>query len=350
MSAETIEWLNRYTLQSKAAWHTDAQLQKVNGTVYDAAIPPEDVATRLFGWEPLAGDVTSTATMLNSEGVETVSITDPERQTMIRPPRALSPEDTGAILGVFKSGYTPHSYSQWLIENVASILDDSLSIYSAGLLRGGAQAFVQVSVPDTITTPEGIEFRPNLLAVTSLDGSLATTYKRTITNSVCDNTMAAALGEVGQAYKVKHSRYSEVKLMEARDALQMVHTIADEFAAQVKVLCETTVTDTQFDAFLESIAPTKDAKSGELKTGRSGTMSANRHNAMRQLWQNDNRVTPWKGTAWGVLQAENTYVTHLQTVRGSERDERNMTLAVSGGFDKLANSTLETLQGVLTAA
>jgi hypothetical protein len=51
-----------------------------------------------------------------------------------------------------------------------------------------------------------------------------------------------------------------------------------------------------------------------------------------------------------VLQAENTYVTHLQTVRGSERDERNMTLAVSGGFDKLANSTLETLQGVLTAA
>jgi len=51
-------------------------------------------------------------------------------------------------------------------------LDDNLSISSAGLLRNRV-AWVEVSVPDNITTPEGVVFRPNPLATTSFDGSLA---------------------------------------------------------------------------------------------------------------------------------------------------------------------------------
>ena len=83
----------------------------------------------------------------------------------------------------------------------------------------------QVSVPESITTPEGVVFRPNLLATTSFDGSIATTFKRTVTDVVCDNTREAALAEKGQAYKVKHSRYSHAQLAPAREALAMVHTL-----------------------------------------------------------------------------------------------------------------------------
>ncbi len=50
-------------------------------------------------------------------------------------------------------------------------------------------------MPDTITTPEGVAFRPNLLATTSFDGSIATTYKRTVTDTMCDNTRELALSE-----------------------------------------------------------------------------------------------------------------------------------------------------------
>ena len=105
-----------------------------------------------------------------------------------------------------------HQYREWLVGTVANILDDDLSISSAGLLREGAVAWVEVSVPESITTPEGVEFRPNLLATTSFDGSIATTFKRTVTDVVCDNTREAALAEKGQAYKVKHSRNSHAQL------------------------------------------------------------------------------------------------------------------------------------------
>jgi len=57
-------------------------------------------------------------------------------------------------MGVFTDGYVMHPYEEWLLTTVANILDDDLSISSAGLLREGAVAWVEVSVPEAVTTPE----------------------------------------------------------------------------------------------------------------------------------------------------------------------------------------------------
>jgi phage/plasmid-like protein (TIGR03299 family) len=179
---------------------------------------------------------TSTAPLLCDDGAGTLTITDRDRKAMLRPPRALGPDDPGAILGIFKSGYSAHDYGQWLLEQVAEILDDELAIGSAGLLKGGAPAWVSIEVPDTITTPEGVAFRPHLLATTSFDGSLATTYGRKVQLVVCDNTHAVAMGQRGQQIKIRHSRHSQLKLADARQTLALVHTIADDFAAEVAQL------------------------------------------------------------------------------------------------------------------
>lgn len=346
MSAETMEWLNRFTLQSKAVWHTDAQLQKIYNTVYDGFIPVEDVLSRLFHWEALEAEMIARTTILSESGVETIEMVDATRKIMMRPPGALGPDDPGGVLGVFKSGYQGHNYAEWLVRNVGTILSDKLGVMAAGLLRDGAQAFVQVSIPDTITTTEGVTFKPNLLAVTSYDGSLATTYKRTITNTVCDNTMGMALREDGQQYKLKHTRNSGLKIMEARDALEMVYATADDFAAEVTALTSIEVSDGDWSKFLDEIAPQVDEK-GEVKTGRALTMADKKREELSQLWNYDARVSPWKGTAYGVVQAMNTHAHHLQTVRGSERDERNMALNVAGAFDKLDAGTLETLTAAM---
>lgn len=114
----------------------------------------------------------------------------------------------------------------------------------------------------------GFAFRPNLLATTSFDGSIATTFKRTVTATVCDNTRELALAEQGQAYRVKHSRYSHAKLGEARDALAMVHTLADDFAAEVAALTRLEVSPAQWSRFLDLHVPVADGNRLRL-TGRS---------------------------------------------------------------------------------
>jgi Domain of unknown function (DUF932) len=114
---------------------------------------------------------------------------------------------------------------------------------------------VEVSVPETITTPVGFDFRPNQLATTSFDGSIATTFKRTVTATVCDNTRDLALSERGQSYKVKHTRYSGAKITAAREALAVVHTLGDDFAKELEVLANTAVGEHQWREFLDAHVP-----------------------------------------------------------------------------------------------
>jgi hypothetical protein len=125
-------------------------------------VPVADVRRRLFHWSPVEADIQ--AVTLDQDGVATY--TDTTRKAIVRP-------DTGAILGIFRTGYKVHDYDQWLINNVEGILDADLHIGSAGLLRGGAVAWVQVEMADTLNAA-GVEFRPFLTATTSLDGSIAT--------------------------------------------------------------------------------------------------------------------------------------------------------------------------------
>lgn len=201
-----------------------------------------------------------------------------------------------------------------------------------------------------MSTPEGFDFRPNLLATTSFDGSIATTFKRTITATVCDNTRELALSERGQQYKVTHSRYSVAKLAEAREALAMIHTLAEDFAAEVEQLCKISVTDHECVRFLDVHVPRVDGRTGERLTGRSLTMADNKRDVLQKLYRHDNRVAPWAGTGHGVIQAVNTAEHHEGTVRGASRAERNMLRTVTGDFGDVDRSTWAGLSRVLQQA
>ena len=228
MSRETLQHLNTNTLightsHRGTAWHYRAEHQGEESNHYPGPIPVHDVKRRLFDWNaesrPIAVEQACSPdemTHLNADG-------EAVRWNHIDGKQAIVRSDNRHVMGIFESGYVCHQYAEWLLTSVANILDDELSISSAGLLRGGAIAWVEVSIPESISTPEGVEFRPNLLATTSFDGSTATTFKRTITATVCDNTRDLALSEPGQQVKVKHSRHSRLKLAPAREALAMVH-------------------------------------------------------------------------------------------------------------------------------
>ncbi|GAA2357611.1 DUF932 domain-containing protein [Streptomyces violaceusniger] len=333
MSRETLEWLNKNTLigfteKRGTAWHYRRSLQGTEPNHYSGAIPVEDVKRRLFGWEAVSSPVYVESPLTG--GLERA----PDRRAYVR-------SDNGYILGYFGEGYEPHPYDEWLIDKIASLLDAEVSIGSAGLLREGAVAWVSVEVPETITTPEGVEFRPNLFGATSFDGSLTTTFKRAVTNIVCDNTMGAGLAESGQEIKIKHSRNSKLRLAEAREALNLIYQTADRFSAEVKHLCETTVTDRQWDAFLDAHTPMPEDK------GQARTLAEKKRDTLARLWNHDARVAPWHGTAYGVVQAVNTYTHHEQTVRNAQRAERNMLRAITGGIHKVDHATLATLATVL---
>jgi phage/plasmid-like protein (TIGR03299 family) len=354
MSRESLTWLNTNTLigftdKRGHAWHWRAEEQAGASNHYPGAIPLADVQARLFGWQAesrrLAVETpTDVADMshLSEDGTPARWAIVQERQAICR-----SDNTTGAVMGIFGPGYTRHQYDEWLLTSVANLLDDDLAISSAGLLRGGAIAWVEVSVPETITTPEGVAFRPNLLATTSFDGSIATTYKRTITDTVCDNTRELALSEKGQEVRIKHSKNSTLLLAPARQALEMIHTVADEFAAEIATLCSIDVTAEHWSRFLDAHVPTVDEATGKALEGRPRSLADNKRHKLQKLYRNDPRVAPWTGTAHGVLQAVNTYNTHEAVIRGTNRAERNSLKTINGDFGRLDRTSWRTLHDIM---
>ncbi|MFH8405473.1 DUF932 domain-containing protein [Streptomyces sp. NPDC018019] len=334
MSKETHQWLSENTLigftdKRGTAWH----YRQGDQNHFPGAVPVTEVEKRLFDWTAEEKEIF----IKSSGGSGTMLV--PGRKAVVR-------SDNGHVMGVFKNGYQPHQYGEWLVKSVASILDDSLSIGSAGLLRGGAVAWVSVEVPDTIETPEGVRFRPNLLACASFDGSVATTFKRVVTNVVCDNTMAVALGERHeQVFKVKSTSRSLGRLGDARQALGIVYSTADDFAASVRELCAVKVDDATWTRIVNDLAPLPKEK--DAKNTRARTMAENKRAALRTLWTTDERVAPWRGTAFGAWQAMNTYQHHGSIVRGMERPERNMLRAVTGETE---TADADTVRRVLALA
>ena len=159
---------------------------------------------------------------------------------------------------------------------------------------------------------------------------------------MCDNTLSAALETVDTRVKVRHSRNSLDKLAQVRDALGIVHQVADQFTAQVERLTNQPVNDALWTRFLAAYCGTDDTKASK----RALTTRREQASQLNRLWNHDQRVTPWRGTAYGVLAAANTYAHHIAPVRGATRAERNAERLVTGKVDDLDNHTLQVLAGV----
>lgn len=357
MSRETLTHLNTQTLIGNTdvrgtAWHYRAEEQGDESNHYPGFIPVGDVERRLFNWDAesrrLAVEVPAdiaTMTHLSEDG-------HPMRWVHLQDKQAISRSDDveGAVMGIFAGGYEKHQYREWLLNQVSNLLGDTLGVTSAGLLKLGAIAWVEVSIPECITTPEGVTFLPNLLCTTSFDGSIATTYKRSIRDTVCDNTRDATLAGAGEQFKVKHSKYSKLKQGDAREALNMIHSAADDFMADIAEKCRIAVSEDAWKKFLVAYVPDVDAKTKEPLKGRSKTMADNKRQIISKLYRTDLRVSPWAGTAHGVLQAVNTFEHHEGSIKGGDRAGRNMLKTVTGSFGDLDRDVFATLTKVLAAA
>jgi len=324
MSTETSQWLNQnvligFTEKRGEAWHYRASDQGEETNHYGNAIPIDDVRRRLFSWKAVEVPMfVRGKESIHAPGVHEM-VTVPDRKAIIR-------DDTHQVLGVVSNSYAPHQYEEALLTQISTIISGSdLAIGSAGLLKGGAIAWVQIEMPENLKVAD-VEFRPHLLATTSFNGSIATTYKRTVTIVVCDNTRAAALKEEGQEYRVRHTANSQMRIAEARDALNVVFTLGESFTKEIEQLLKFKVDDALYTRFVNKIVPLKDEAS-KTATTKADADRGEYH----RLWNEDPRVTPWKGTAFAAVQAVNTYRQHIRPTRGGTiRVERNMMDTLTG--------------------
>ena len=341
MSRETTEWLNTNILvgfseQRGNAWHYKESSQGAEPNHYTGAIPVDDVLRRLFNWTAIEAPVF--VGMPNS-AIGMQYIKDEARKAIVR-------SDDNTVFNIFKSSYQVHQYKKWLLDTVANLVDDNdLAIGGAGLLRQGGKAYVQVELPETIKTPSGFDIRPHLLACTSHDGTLSSTFQLVSTVVVCDNTLAGALGEKTAKHKVRHSKHSIGKLQTVRDALGLIHEYTDDIMLELERLSTQQVTENEFKAIVERLVPL----STDLDIRPQVKARAeNKQELLHQLYNSDPMVSPWKGTALGVLQCWNTYQHHYAGADNS-RVERNMLNGITGKTGEQDRVVLDAIKQLVFA-
>lgn len=371
MGMETMEWYNNFCLightdKRSKAWHYMESMQGDEPNHYDGAIPYADVVRRLFSWKPLK---TRTANfipcpkaqadmMIVKKDSENEPVLGKDGQPVLMPVKVVEVDDMRGIvrsdnfleLGHHSFKYQIHDYEEWLLKLQSNVLGDSLDIWSAILLRNGAQACVQAALPETVhDDTSGMDFVPYIHAYTSLDGSLATTYAAQNLLIVCDNTMMAANRRAegtGRQYRAKHTSRSldTNRIGEVRQALSIIHQNAEESTAFFKELSSIKVPDKKWVEVMDIIIPPGDEKTD---TARSLKIKENKRELLNSTYHTDPMANTWKGTALGVMQAVNTYATHYVSFKGGSRTQRNAAKIVNGEFAKVDMATLKALSTVL---
>ena len=376
MSQETMEWLNNNTLigctdmrtangQPSHAWHYMECWQGDEPNHYAGPIPVADLKRRLFNWEPikcqaaalvpLPEDKLDMVNVFDRNGnplkdkhgnIVTVSYSN-NRVQIVR-------SDNFLDLGAFKDGYEPHGYNEWLVSVLSNIIGDTLVVSSGGLLQMGAQAWVEASFPETLHDDmTGFDYRPYLLATTSLNGTLATGYFAATNATVCDNTMHMAIGSAGERrYKLKHTKSSVLKLEEARNHLGILHQEQESFAEELHKWASIEIPDNKWVEIMEIIIP---SPTDEKESKKAYTRALNKRENLNHVYHNDSMANTWKGTGLGVIQAVNTFAHHYGEIRGKQdgvsenalRTQRNNERRVKGGFADLDVATINAIAKVM---
>lgn len=342
MSRETQAWLDTmikvgFTAPEHGrgdAWHR----REGNDNSYPHAVPYDAAYELIAGWQP----VRVTPHWHNVDNDEYVPLKDYHGNS----PVALIHSENHFYLGTHTERYADHGYKERFFDALEGIFDDSfadgsIGIGSCGLLDGYKKAWVQIEVPDTIEIPGGERIRPFVTATSSLDGSIANTYLRGATRVVCDNTLDMAMFRATHTYKFRSTTNSGLKIANAREALDIVFKVSDEFTQQIDHLLSIKITEKDFGKFLDAYVPVPEEE------GRGKTMATNKRNGLTDLYHSDPMVAPWSGTAWGVAQAVNTYAEHLAIVRKASREERNMVNFITGKIGHRDANVIDTLMAAI---
>ena len=318
---------------------------------YDGGIPVGEINRLLFNFDAL--EVPSAnlipVTLESGEPFDTIIDGQAYRVNVVPNKKAIVRSDDFSELGRHGATYAAHHYEDWMLRKISNVVQGGLIIDNAGTLRNGAQAFVTIRLDEELHDGStGLDFWPFLLAYTSLDGSLATTYSAGVRLPICDNMhqgYAAAAKAAGRQYKAKHTRYSTSANVVAgvQQALSIMDRAATGMVDFAQELTQIELSRKQWIQVLDIIEPPAAADASKVKV----TKTENRRNLLDDFYVTSPMNAPWTGTAFGALQAVNSYEQHARMSRGMPAAERVFDRAIRGDLLDADVSALEAISKVV---
>jgi phage/plasmid-like protein (TIGR03299 family) len=173
----------------------------------------------------------------------------------VRNRRAVYREDTGNVLGVVGSSYTPVQNREAFAFFDSVVGQKAAMFHTAGSLAGGKRIWMLAKVPDDIVVAGHDVTELYLLLTNAHDGLRAIEIAWTPIRVVCQNTLSLALHEATKRIHILHRPSVRERIQEARDILGFVTDGAGTLSLQFNRLAEIPLSPAAFAHYLDALYP-----------------------------------------------------------------------------------------------
>jgi phage/plasmid-like protein (TIGR03299 family) len=199
-------------------------------------------------------------------------------------------------------------------EMLDTIVDDSGAHFvAAGSLKNNRKTFVVMKMPSGIQI--GGEDAHDLYfgCTNSHDGSGSLIAWTTTVRLVCTNMLNSSIRGAKSSWRLRHTSSIRGKVEEARQSLDMTFAWAAEFEAAAQRMLETSMSDTEFDAIVDALAPLSESD----KAGWVARSEAKRA-TLRHLFHEAETNEFGRGTRWAAYNAFTEYGDWFLPIRSAD--------------------------------
>lgn len=226
-------------------------------------------------------------------------------------------DSDNSCLGVVGNRYTPIQNSE-AFDFMDALVDSGEAKYeTAGSLANGKIVWILMRLDELQENSfQADSIIPYVLLSNSHDGSSALKVTMTPVRVVCQNTLRMALNKASQQFSMRHTSGITGKVQQARDTLGFVAKYYDEFQREVEQLINQEVTSSQFNDIVEKLFPRpSDEDMEKPRTANNYELVVSN---VTKNWNGELH----KGTAWGAINAINSYELWQQKVRGNKLERQ----------------------------
>ena len=200
---------------------------------------------------------------------------------------------------------------------------DGILYGTAGALGNGERIFITAKLPDYIRVGYDDLIEKYLFLTTSHDGSGSITAAFTTVRIVCNTTLNAALTNMTNCIKIRHTQSAQDKLKQAHKVMGISNSLSDELSQIFNQWAKVRITDKEVLKLIQqAMAPSKEVLQNVLD-GKDDKYSSYFNNVCADVCEyaftsQTQQTSTIKGTLFGAYNAITGYYQNVKEFKNDE--------------------------------
>lgn len=211
---------------------------------------------------------------------------------------------------------------------------DGILYETAGALGKGERIFITAKLPDYIRVGNGDDVTEKyIFLTTSHDGTGSITAAFTPIRIVCQNTLNAAIGNMSNVIRIRHTSGAKQRLEDAHKVMGLANQLSTQLESIFNQWTKVRITDSEVKKLIQlALCPNKETLDA-IKKGAEDELSTVFKNTVEDAFAyamiaDTQQMDTTKGTLFGAYNAVTGY---YQNVRSYKDDETKLQSIVMGG-------------------